>query len=122
MAPDKVSAYERADIEPMKYERILKIGDTGADVVAIEERLRILGILDVVPDDVFDYDTFLATLSFQKATELYPYGVMDYTTQAKLDGMLNGSEVKSDTSYKKAIEILKEGKIEEYMQDWSVEK
>ena len=122
MAPDKVSAYERADIEPMKYERILKIGDTGADVVAIEERLRILGILDVVPDDVFDYDTFLATLSFQKATELYPYGVMDYTTQAKLDGMLNGSEVKSDTSYKKAIEILKEGKMEEYMQDWSVEK
>lgn len=120
VAPDKISAYERADIEPMKYERILQIGDTGKDVLAIEERLRILGILDVVPDEVFDYDTYLATLSFQKATELYPYGVMDYTTQAKVDGMLNGSEVKSDTSYKKAVEILKEGSLQDYMQDWSV--
>ena len=122
VAPDKISAYERADIEPMKYERILQIGDTGKDVLAIEERLRILGILDVVPDEVFDYDTYLATLSFQKATELYPYGVMDYTTQAKVDGMLNGSEVKSDTSYKKAVEILKEGSLQDYMQDWSVKE
>lgn len=120
VAPDKISAYERADIEPMKYERILQIGDTGKDVLAIEERLRILGILDAVPDEVFDYDTYLATLSFQKATELYPYGVMDYTTQAKVDGMLKGSEIKSDTSYKKAVKILKEGSMQDYMQDWSI--
>lgn len=120
IAPDKISTYERADIEPMKYERILKIGDTGKDVLAIEERLRILGILDAVPDEVFGYDTYMATRSFQKATELYPYGVMDYTTQAKLDGMLKGAEIKSDSSYKKAVEIFKAGNWQDYKQDWSI--
>lgn len=119
MAVDKISKYEYADIEPMKYERVLKIGDTGKDVKAIEERLRLLGYSIGVPDEVFDMQTYLATLSFQKVNELYPYGVMDYTTQAKLDSVLNGSTVKSDTSYKKAVEIFKSGNWEDYKQDWS---
>ena len=55
----------------------------------------------------------------QQINELYPYGVMDYTTQAKLDSVLNGSNVKSDTSYKKAVEIFKSGNWEDYKQDWS---
>ncbi|MBO5743662.1 MAG: PDZ domain-containing protein [Clostridia bacterium] len=119
-APDKISEYERADIEPMTYSRILKQGDTGKDVLAIEERLRLVGLFNFVPDEVFDYDTYIATLNFQKSSELYPYGVMDYTTQAKLDGMLKGIEVRSDTSYKKAVEIFKEGNWQDYKKDWSV--
>lgn len=119
-APDKISEYEKADIEPMAYSRVLKQGDSGKDVLAIEERLRLVGLFNFVPDEVFDYDTYIATLNFQKSTELYPYGVMDYTTQTKLDGMLKGIEVKSDTSYKKAVEIFKAGNWQDYKNDWSV--
>ncbi len=120
VAPDKLSEYSKADIEPMAYERVLKIGDTGKDVLAIEERLRLLGYTVGVPDEVFDEKTYLATLNFQRIADLYPYGVMDYTTQAKLDSSLNGADVKSDTSYKKAVEIFKSGNWEEYRQDWSI--
>lgn len=114
VSPDKVSDYNRADLLPITYDRVLRIGDTGKDVEAIEERLRILGLFSAVPDEEYDNNTYMATLSFQKATELYPYGVMDYTTQAKLDGALQASQVKSDTSYKKAIEIFKSGNWQEY--------
>lgn len=119
VSPDKISEYKRADLVPMTYERVLKLGDKGKDVEAIEERLRLLGLFSGVPDEEYDNNTYMATLSFQKATELYPYGVMDYTTQAKLDGALQASEVKSDTSYKKAVEIFKSGNWQEYKQDWS---
>lgn len=118
MAPDKISKYESADIEPLTYERVLKIGDTGKDVTAVEERLRIVGFDIGVPDEVYDEKTHMATLHFQKSTELYPYGVMDFTTQAKLDSILNTAEVRSDTSYKKAVEIFKAGNWESYKQDW----
>lgn len=118
-APDKISDYSKADIEPMAYDRVIKIGDTGKDVKAIEERLRLLGYDVGVPDETYDQKTYAATMNFQRITELYPYGVMDYTTQAKLESALSGAEVKSDTSYKKAVEIFKAGNWQDYKQDWS---
>lgn len=118
-APDKISAYEKADIEPMTYDRVIKIGDTGKDVLAIEERLRIYGFDIGVPDEIFDEKTYNATKQFQSFEELYPYGVMDFTTQAKLDNVLKTAEVRSDISYKKAVEIFKSGNWEASKQDWS---
>jgi len=118
-APDKLSSYARADLETVTYDRILKIGDKGKDVKAIEERLRMLGLSVGVPDEEFDMRTHTATLSFQKSTGLYPYGVMDFTTQTKLESFFTAAEVYSDTSYKKAVEIFKEGNWQEYKQDWS---
>lgn len=118
-APDKISDYSKADIEPLTYERILKIGDTGKDVLAVEERLRIAGFDVGVPDEVYDEKTHNATLQFQAATQLFQYGVMDYTTQAKIENVLSGLEVRSDTSYKKAVEIFKTGHWKDYRLDWS---
>ncbi len=116
---DKITEYERAKLEPMTYERVLKIGDEGKDVLAIEERLRILGYTVGIPDGIYDMQTYLAVLSFQRNASLYPYGIMDYTTQAKLNNTLNGKEVKNDMSYKKAVEIFTAGDWKEYKQDWS---
>jgi len=44
---------------------------------------------------------------------------MDFTTQTKLESFFTAAEVYSDTSYKKAVEIFKEGNWQEYKQDWS---
>ena len=119
-APDKLSSYDRADLELITYDRILKIGDTGQDVKAIEERLRMLGLSVGVPDEVFDEKTHAATIILQSSTGLYPYGVMDFTTQTKLESFFTAAEVYSDTSYKKAVEIFKAGNWQEYKQDWSI--
>lgn len=121
-APDTIKKYENSNLTRMSYDRVLKLGDEGEDVLAIEERLSIFGLSVGVPDEVFDYQTYLAVISFQKATELYPYGVMDFTTQAKIDSMLMGQEIRGNDSFKKAVEIFKEGNWEDYRLDWSIDK
>ena len=106
---DKFVKYEKANYEPMTYDRKLKLGDKGKDVLAIEQRLTAIGYSIGVPDEVFDIQTYNATLSFQKYTSLYPYGVMDITTQLKLDMLLDGEEVFVDNALKDAIGVFKDG-------------
>jgi len=106
-APDKKVPYEKAKYSPVTYDRVLKVGDTGKDVLAIEERLDAIGFSVGVPDEVFDNKTYTAVLNLQKVTNLYPYGVADITTQLKIEEVLNGNEVIRNDSLNKAIDIFK---------------
>ncbi len=104
---DKIVPYDRSGFAPVTYDRILKNGDSGKDVLALEERLDALGFSVGFPDEIFDAKTYTAVLNFQKVTNLYPYGVADITTQLKLEEVLNGSEILRNDSLKKAIDIFK---------------
>mgnify|MGYP000852386700 FL=1 len=62
--------------EPLVYERLLKEGINGDDVLALQERLKSLGFLDI--DDCTDYfgsQTEEALMGFQKAYGLKADGV-----------------------------------------------
>ncbi len=64
--------------------RTLRAGMSGADVLAVEHRLADLRY-DVGPiGGVFDYDTRLAVMAFQKVQGLPRTGVADVTTRARL--------------------------------------
>ena len=86
--------------------RVLKVGDTGEDVRAVKERMKILGY-QLTVDDVYDNATAAAVESFQKATELFPYGVADITTQVKINDVLADSDVVVDKQYERAVELAK---------------
>ena len=103
---DKVTPYEKCDFEKITYDRVMRNGDTGKDVLAIEQRLYYLGFLESLPDETYDTDTYDATMTFQGVTDLYEYGVMDITTQLKLDSQLKGMEIINDRALKKATEIF----------------
>ena len=93
----------------------MKLGDTGKDVFAVEERLYYLGFEIGVPDEVFDEKTAEAVFNFQKYTDLYPYGQADITTQLKLEEVLNGGKVTENNTFKKAVEIFKSGTWKNYL-------
>lgn len=112
---DKTVDYHRADFEPITYDKVLKIGDEGNDVLAIEERLYIMGYSIGLPDNEYDENTYNAIYSLQKTTGLYPYGVADITTQLKIEELLNGSQVTENNSLKKAVDIFKNENWKDYV-------
>ncbi len=94
-------------LETLEATRKLTIGDAGKDVLAAEQRLQLLGYDVGEPDETFDEKTFLAVRHFQAEQELYPYGVMDFTTQHKLDNTVKELEITIDKQLEKAVEVLK---------------
>ncbi len=106
-AEDKLVDYHRAGYEKTTYERVIKLGDTGNDVYAVEQRLYALGFDIGLPDKYFDEKSHNAVLRFQKSTELYPYGVADITTQLKIEEVLSGTKVYTNNTIKRAVDFFK---------------
>ena len=99
--------FDKSTLSPMTVSNRYTIGDTHDDVLAIEERLSVLGYPTGNVDGVFDKMTYQATKNFQADTELHPYGVMDYTTQAMLNDKIDSLQVEVDKQLEKAFEYLK---------------
>ena len=64
--------------------RILKKGDTGEDVLALETRLAELRYFAGVPDETFDEETEAALLAFQARNRLLKTGMADEKTWEQL--------------------------------------
>lgn len=99
--------YDESVLTPMTISNRYTIGDEHPDVFAIEERLYALGYNVGEVDGVFDKMTHQATVNFQAMCELHPYGVMDYTTQARLNDAIDDLEVEVDKQLEAALEYLK---------------
>ena len=103
------NSYESADytalpkIEPTRQ---IQIGDYGEDVYAVKKWLEKLGYN--LPDMSMTYDEETAKVveRFQSATDLYPYGVADFTTQNKLVEVVKGTKFLNDRQYQKALDII----------------
>jgi len=118
--PEKVK-YSDIYFEKVTYDRVMKIGDTGNDVLAMEQRLNTMGYSVGVPDKVFDEDTFYAVKKYQEMQGLYPYGVLDITTQLSIHSYLQGEEIYLDSALEKAIEIAS-GDIDAYIKEAAEER
>ena len=112
---NKVVKYNRKYYEEITHDGILKQGDTGRVVKAYKQRLKALGFEVGIPNEEFDENMFYAVMDFQYLTGLYPYGVLDITTQMRIEEIISQSDVMLDTQLDKAIEVLKDGNINEYI-------
>lgn len=87
------------------------VGMTGSNVKAAKERLYLLGVYSGDIDENFDKGLHNAVMKFQKDMGLHPYGVLDITTQVKIENTFAKLEVLEDLQLKKAVELFG-GKIE----------
>lgn len=94
--------------EPMAFEAKYEEGDTGKGVLAIKQRLDVLGYFVGTVDETYDAETAVAVSTFQKQTKLYPYGVMDITTQTMLNTIITEAKVLVDEQLDYAIKLLTE--------------
>ncbi len=93
-------------LTPMTISARYAVGDQADDVLAIEERLDILGYYTGNIDGVFDTFTERATKQFQSDMNLCSYGVMDYTTQGALNNKIAETELVVDKQFETAYNLL----------------
>ncbi len=110
--------YKKAGLLPITYDRILDIGDEGDDVLAIKQRLSLLGYAVDEKSNIYDEQTFYTVMRFQETTGLFPYGVMDITTQVELENLFLAAKISDNKIYTTAVEIFKTDTIDEHRHEW----
>jgi len=91
-----------------KLQKVTKPGlnSTGIDVYNAEKILRIAGYDVDYPDMLLDEKTFEAIKKFQNDKGLFPYGVLDFTTQQALNDLYEELLLKYDTQYAWAVKLI----------------
>lgn len=99
---------------PMSEKVKAKKGDIGLNVFGAQQRLALIGY-NVKINGTLDDQTAAAVQKFQSEKGLNPYGVLDYTTMAKIDGAtveyITGTAKDADLQLQKAIELINQGKV-----------
>lgn len=93
-------------IGALLYEKKYTVGDTGKGVLAVKQRLDLLGYHIEEVNEIFDEETAVAVKAFQASEGLFPYGVADFTTQTALGQAVIDAEVMIDRQLDKAYELL----------------
>lgn len=99
-----------AGFAPMSEKEKPGLGATGLNVYGAQQRLALIGY-DVAVTGTMDEATFSAVKDFQKSQGLWAYGVLDYTTQSRLDEATVSyarGEAVTDNQLAKALEIAKQ--------------
>ena len=95
---------DREDYGDFEYNRVYNIGDTHPDIRTAKEILEFYGLFYGEINDVYDQELYYAVYAFQTQAKLYPYGVLDITTQINLDNYLDIVEVEQDDQLEAAFD------------------
>lgn len=103
-----VAAASYSKFAPMNEKTKPSLGTTGLNVYGAQERMALMGY-GITPSGIMGPETVIAVKQFQKDAGLWSYGVLDYTTMAKIDLWAHDYSygiVTDDKQLKKAKEIL----------------
>lgn len=100
------SPVDMTDYAPFSLSRTYRVGDKGEEVKLAKEMLKLLGIFVGEVNEIYDENLKIAVHSYQKADGLFPYGVLDITTQMNLYDTLRTTKVENDDQLQAAIDIF----------------
>ena len=108
LAPDAVveNTFDSVDADrfgTFAYDRIYQEGDTGEAVLIAKKILSFMNIYRGEINDVYDRDLYYAVSAFQTRAKLFPYGVLDLTTQMQLRNFLGETKVEKDDQLEAAL-------------------
>lgn len=111
ITPDEKVSNVSNPIDTTKYTKFdyltkPSVGMTSENVRAVKERLYLLGYFSGTIDNNFDTHLENAILQFQTDNELYPYGVLDISTQVKIENKFAKLEVLEDYQLIRAVELF----------------
>ena len=97
---------DTAQFQPFDYITKWSVGQSGAAVQGAKERLKVLGLYTGEINDQFDAELEQAVTQFQADVYLYPYGVLDISTQLRLENIFDEIEAEADKQMKAAYEFF----------------
>ncbi|MBQ7794103.1 MAG: PDZ domain-containing protein [Clostridia bacterium] len=105
--PDEVVKNHTEQIDVTQYETFdyatkWRLGDAGKGVLAAKQRLSVMGYYSGPIDENFDLMLEHAVYNFQEAVGLYPYGVLDFSTQATMENHFYVLDVLIDDQFEAA--------------------
>jgi len=115
--PDEVVINHTERPDPNEYTKFCykhkwKVGETGDGVLAAKERLKIMGYYKGELNKFFDKSLEKAVYNFQRDQGLYPYGVIDFSTQATIENVFIRYDIEIDDQFEMAYTYLG-GKLDE---------
>ena len=87
---------DMSQFKDFEYTRVYQTGDTGEEVRTAKEMLSLLGVYQGEINDVYDDDLYYAIYAFQTQVKVFPYGVMDITTQIQLRNYMSRAKFVKD--------------------------
>lgn len=111
ITPDAVvtNSFKPVDMSEFSMFTLAKkymVGDTGEDVKNAKRMLEYLGLFVGEINDIYDENLKIAVNNYQQYKGLYPYGVLDITTQLNLYETLRETEVEVDDQLQAAIDAF----------------
>lgn len=88
------------------FAKTYNVGDSGTEVKYAKEMLKYLGIFIGEVNGNYDENLKIAVNTYQKITGLFPYGVLDITTQLNLYETLRSAKVEVDDQLQTALECF----------------
>ncbi len=116
---DSEIKYADANLNKITYERSLNPGDSGSDVLAVKERLSLLGYNVTTATDIYDDATLFAIKKFQQTKGLPESSEIDIKTQLELENMFIGQTVSDNKVMNTALEIFRTNTLDSYKHKWS---
>lgn len=105
----KVDHGDLSNILPLSGEKTLNSGNVGLDVMALQQRLKLLNLYDKKPDGIYDRTTQNAVKELQRKNDVFPTGVANETFYRMLDqSLVELINTRKDAQFKKAIDVLKQ--------------
>ncbi len=91
------------DFGKFQYSQVYRVGDTGSEIYLAKELLTLYGLYQGELNEDYDQDLYYAVYAFQQQTKLFPYGVLDLTTQLQLRNYLGIVQLKQDDQLAEAL-------------------
>ena len=82
------------------------------DILAVKSMLKYLGYKVTDKSNKYDQATKNLVKEFQKSQNLWPEGILDYTTQRKINEVVYNKYAEDDAAFNKAVEVLRNFKEE----------
>ena len=101
-----LESVDMSQFDMFKLSKTYRIGDKGEEVELAKRMLKYLGIFIGEVNDIYDENLKIAVTTYQKVDGLFPYGVLDITTQMNLYDELKTSKVKKDDQLERAIDLF----------------
>ena len=99
-------AVDISEYKFFKLDKVYKVGDKGEAVENAKKMLQTLGLFVGEINDVYDQNLKIAVKLYQEAKGLFPYGVLDITTQMNLYDTLKNAKVEVDGQLEAALRMF----------------